>query len=403
MTLFRYKARNRVGRLITGTLEGENVVVVKRALFQQGLFPISVRKKGIDFNLSRFFEKKLKPQDLANFTRQFQVMFSVGTPMDRILTTLGRQTSHPGLKGVLSEIQEDVSAGIRLSEAFAKHPHYFSLLYTNMLAVGEAGGVLSHILKELAEILLKENRIQSKVKSAMLYPKIVMGALVAVTIVMLLLVVPTFTKFYAQFDAPLPLPTRILVAASDVLVGYWFLFLFGGGGIFYGWKMFSALRQGKRFVSWIRLKMPVFGNLHRMVANARFGHLVSSLYRTGFPLSRSLAIVAGTIDNEFYEEDIRYLKEELDKGRSLANAILRTVHFTPMVQECVAVGEQTGQLDQMLESTAAFYDEEIDDLLKNLTTLIEPILLFLIFFLVGLLALAIFLPIWKLPSAVLPH
>lgn len=403
MTVFVYKARDRTGAQVSGTLEGPSVTVVKDALASQGLFPVSVVPRGFDVSLETLFRRKIKTHDLVNLTRQFEVMFSAGTPMDRILATLERQTKHEGLKDALGKIHKDVSSGMRLSDAFAKHPRYFDHLYTSMLAVGEIGGVLERTLKGMTGILGKEDNIKTKIKSATLYPKIVIFALLIVATLMLIFVIPVFGEFYAGYGAELPLPTLILLGTSRIVLGYWWLGgLIIGAGL-WGWKRFKKTQRGKEFTSYMQLHTPVFGKLQLLAANARFGHLLAALYKSGLPLTRSLEVVADTIDNILYARDVHHLKEELDKGRSLSMAMEEAHYFTPLMKEVTAVGEQTGKLDEMLETTATFYDEEVDDMLKNLTTLLEPILLFGIFGMVGLLALAVYMPMWKLSSVVMPH
>lgn len=403
MTVFVYKARDRTGGQVSGTLEGPSVSVVKEALARQGLFPVSVQPRGFDVSLQTLFRRKIKTHDLVNLTRQFEVMFSAGTPMDRILATLERQTNHEGLKEALGKIHKDVSAGMRLSDAFARHPRYFDHLYTSMLSVGEVGGVLERTLKGMTGILSKEDRIKSKIKSATLYPKIVIFALIVVATLMLIFVIPVFGDFYASYGAKLPLPTRILIVASNVVLGYWWAASLVVAAGVWGWRRFKKSSRGREFMSYMQFHAPVFGKLHLLATNARFGHLLGALYKSGLPLTRSLEVVADTIDNIRYARDVHHLKEELDKGRSLSLAMDESHYFTPLMKEVTSVGEQTGRLDEMLETTATFYDEEVDDMLKNLTTLLEPLLLFGIFGLVGLLALAVYMPVWNLSRVVSPQ
>ncbi len=402
MSTFVYRARDAQGALITGEVEGTHPTGVKQALAIRGLLPVSVQPKGFEFSLKTLLQKKIKPKDLANLTRQFQVMFKAGTPMDRILATLVKQTHHHNLKEALSTIHKDVAGGMRLAQAFGRHPQYFSTLYTSMLEAGERGGVLDKTLKEAATVLQKEHQIHSKVKSATLYPKLVIGALLIVVCLMLVFVIPAFENFYGQHDTALPLPTQILLGLSKVFTTYWYLplFFFFVSVVF--WKRLTNSSAGKRWLSQVTFRLPVFGNFNLLVANARFGHLVAALYRAGLPLSHSLGVVADTMTNLGYADELRSLKKDLEEGGSLSQGMSQASYFTPMMQETCAVGEQTGKLDELLESTALFYDEEIDDILKNLTTLIEPLLLFLVFGLITLVALAVYLPVWNLSKVVLP-
>lgn len=398
---FLYKARDGRGTLITGELEGESAASVKTALAAQGLFPIAVHSRGWEFSWA-WFRRSTRQKLLVDLTRQFQAMFSAGIPIDRIMTTLARQSSDRGLATALTRIGHDVSGGMKLSDAFARHPRYFGDLYVSMVAVGEAGGVLEKTIRELAVILKKDHRLRAQVKSATLYPKLVLLALVVVMTAMLAFVIPTFADFYAQYQAELPWPTRLLIGLSEMVTTWWYVSvaLVVGGVI--GWKKFSATVRGRAWIDHLVLRLPIVGPLQLMATTARFGHSLVALYRSGVPLSRALEIVAGTIENVHYAQDVRMLKHELDQGSPLVAAMQSAHHFPPLLQEAVAVGEQTGKLDELLESTAQFYDEEVDDLLKNMTTLIEPILLFVLFGVVALLSLAVYLPIWNMSRVVMP-
>lgn len=219
--IFIYKARNKQGLLVSGEVEGSHSAAVRHALVSQNLFPVSVQPKGFEMSLKSLLQRRVTNKDIVKLTRQIQVMFEAGTPMDRILETAEKQTQHEGLKQALRKIHDDVSSGLTLSQAFAKHPKYFSSLYVNMLTVGETGGILDKTLKEMVKIIESEYQIKAKIKTAMLYPKIVFGALMAVTVLMLNFVIPAFGDFYAKFNAELPLPTRILIGLSDFFVGYW--------------------------------------------------------------------------------------------------------------------------------------------------------------------------------------
>lgn len=400
--IFIYKARNKEGLLIAGELEGDSVGVVKNALASQDLFPVSVQPKGFEQTFRGLLQFKVKTKELINLTRQIHIMFSAGLPMDRILLTAKRQAKHKGLQEAMDKIHHDVSAGLKLSDAFSKHPKYFNKLYTSLLGVGESAGVLETTLKEIIKILEKENTIRAKVKSATLYPKIVLGALVGVAVLMLTMVIPVFGDFYAGFGAELPLPTRILIGLSDFIVAYWYVALGLVVAAVFAWKTFLKTPYGRDWASMMQFRIPIFGPLNLMVANSRFGHLIGSLYRSGLPLSNSLEIVADTMDNYRYREDVMAVKEGLSRGESLSAAMASERYFTPLMIENTEVGEMTGRLDELLAAVAIFYDEEVDDILKNLTTLIEPILLFFIFGMVTLLALSVFLPVWNLSKVIMP-
>ncbi len=402
MPTFTFKARNQSGEAVVGELDGDSVNSIKEVISAKGLFPTNVQIKALEVSSFSLFQKKPTPKDIASMTRQFQAMFAVGTPMDRILSILARQLQNPSLKQAMIRIHKDVASGTRLSVAFRAFPQYFSPLYISMIEVGETGGVLDKTLREMALILQKETEITSKVKSAMLYPKIVLFVLGAVMWGMLAFVVPPFKTFYSRHGAELPTPTKIVLAMSELATSYWYIALFGGIAGYWLWKRFSKTALGQDWISRIAFKLPVFGRLNRLTANARFGHLLSGLYRAGVPIAHALAVVANTMSNIHYANDVLAVKKGLEQGNSLSKCMEQTKYFEPMVQEAVSVGEKTGQLDVLLDATATFYDAEIDDILKNLATLIEPILLVFLFSGVTLLALAIYMPIWNLSKVILP-
>lgn len=401
MPTFIFKARDSSGTLVSGEMDGENHDAIKELIAAKGLFPTDVQIKGLEFSSFSLFKRKPTPKDIASMTRQFQAMFAVGTPMDRILSILAHQLQNPALKQAMMHIHKDVASGTRLSVAFRAYPNYFSPLYTSMIEVGETGGVLDKTLKEMAAILQKEAEIKSKIKSAMLYPKIVLFVLIVVMWGMLAFVIPPFKTFYANHGAQLPTPTKLVLVLSELCTSYWYILLFGGIAAYWLWKRVVRTQIGKEWTSNIAFKLPVFGRLNRLTANARFGHLLSGLYRAGVPIAHALGVVANTMDNIHYANDVLSIKKGLEQGSSLSKCVEYTKYFEPMVQEAISVGEKTGQLDVLLEATANFYDAEIDDLLKNLSTLIEPILLVFLFGGVTLLALAIYLPIWNLSGVIL--
>lgn len=403
MALFLYKARDNSGALITGELEAETTKAVKIQLADRGLFPVSVGSKGVQLQLPRFLRKRKSIiKDLIAFTRQFATLFKSGVPMDRILAALSKQARNIQFKDVINEIKADVMGGSGLFKAFSKHPEYFDELYINMLGVGEEAGLLDQTLNELTQVLRREYRIKSAIKSATLYPKIVTVAFILVVILLTLFVIPGFADFYAGFGATLPLPTRIMIFLSDTFSAYWYFALAGAVVIFISIRKYLATDIGKN--NWDRLKfrLPVFGNLNRMVANARFGHLVAALYKSGLPMKRTLAIVGNTIGNRAFKADVDNISRAVEKGSSLGTAMESSKYIEVLIVEAAAVGEQSGALDELLETTAQFYDEEVDNLLDQLTTLIEPLLLFGLFGMIALLAASVFLPMWGVSEAVLP-
>lgn len=405
MPLFVYKARDKKGALITGEMEAVNVSDVKHRLADQGLFPTLVDSKGVSFGLPSFLkrENKVKTKDLIAFTRQFAALFKAGIPMDRLISTLIKQSPNKDMQGVLEKIYNDISGGSSLAKAFAKHPAYFNDLYVNMINVGEQAGMLDKTLTEMTKILQNEHRVISNVKSATLYPKIVLFVFAAVFVLMVTYVIPRFADFYSGYHAKLPLPTLIVVGISDFMQNYWYIALAFVAGVFLIFRRYKKTKVGQLSLDKLKFKLPVFGRLNLMVANSRFARLLAALYKSGLPLSNSLNITANTIGNVAYQHEVEAVNAEVEKGSSLARAMEGRKYFTPLIIEGAAVGEQTGALDEMLDSAAQFYDDEVTIMLDQLTTLIEPLLLVGLFAMVGLLALAIFLPMWNVTKVVLTN
>ena len=406
MTIFTYKARNQQGDIVEGEIEAKNEKLAKYQVANKGLFPteVSSQKMKFDIPILSFLKRKdqVKPRDLMAFTRQFAALFKGGVPMDRLLMALSKQTSHVGLKKAIEAIKTDVSSGANLSDAFKKYPNYFSELYTNMVHVGEMGGMLDQALHDLADILDKEYKIISRTKTALLYPKIVLSVFMAVVVLMMTFVIPRFADFYSGYGAELPVPTKIMIVLSNMFTSYWYFVATIAIAISIAYKKYVSTEKGLLKIENLRFKIPVFGNLNIMVASSRFGHLVSSLYKSGLPLYKALSIVGRAIGNKAYQKEVDDMTEEVIKGSSLANAMEGKKYFTPMLIEAVAVGEQSGSLEDMLETTSQFYDEEVTNILDQLTTLIEPLLMIGLFAMVSLLAFAVFLPMWNVTKVILP-
>ncbi|MBU0505393.1 MAG: type II secretion system F family protein [bacterium] len=405
MAFYTFKARSPNGVLITGEIEAESAKEAKQKVLERDLLPVSaeLKSKSISLPSPLRSSKKNRIKDLIGFTRQFATMFKAGVPMERILGTLSKQTPNLELKAAIIEIGQDISGGASLMVSFSKHPVFFNELYVNMLNVGEQGGVLDQALLALSEILKREHKIIRGVKSATLYPKIVVVAFILVVTLLMMFVMPGFANFYAGFGAELPLPTRIMIGLSDFFVDYWYILFFMIITTFLSYKKFASTSKGALILDRLSFKVPVFGKLNLMVANARFGHLVSELYRSGLPLSKTLTVVGNTIGNKVFKNDIDDVRERMEAGTSLSEAMKDKPYFTPLLIESVSVGEQSGALDNVLTATAEFYDEEVSDMLEQLTTLLEPILLVGLFAMISLLAFAVFMPIWKTTQLVLPE
>lgn len=345
--------------------------------------------------------ERVKSEDLILFTRQFYTLFKAGLSVDVILTTLVKQTQNPPFKIVLKSIKDEVHRGASISQAFAKHPKIFNKLYISMLSAGEEAGILEDVLLEIVKVFEKEDEIQKEISSATLYPKIVIGVMLLASYVILTFVIPKFSALYSKFGADLPLPTRIMVAASNFATGYWYVVLgIVVAGVF-AYRKFVSTPQGRMKVDKLKLKAPVFGKLFAKIEMARFGHVFSALYKSGLPMVRTLEILKGIMGNVVYAKEINRIRIGVIQGKSLGDMMRLSHYFPPLTVETTAIGEKTGNLDDMLSSQAAHYDLEIKHMNKNLTTMLEPMLLGGIFGMVLLMVLAVFLPMWNLSNVVM--
>lgn len=400
MAIFQYKGRNKAGQLVSGELQGTNAAAIRMALVRQGVIPINVSTKGMGRAIKDFFKFRIKIKELVNFTRQFHLLIRCGTPMNRALAALENQGKNEGLKETLSKIRLDISAGLSLADAFRKHSRIFNSLYVGMVGVGETAGILDQVLEELGRILKLEADFKDKVKSATFYPKMAGTIVLLIGIGLLTFAVPEITKQFAGQEDKLPGITVMVMGASDLILHYWWAILIGLGLGFYGWIKIADNDQVKEARSVFQLKIPVVNKLLILTNNARFCHLLGALLRAGVPLAQSLTVLMETMDNYLFKRDVQILKERLEKGGSLTEALEHTHYFTPMVRESVSTGEETGHLDEMLASVAGFYDEEADHLLDNLSKLIEPMMIMVIAGMVLTIMLACLLPIWTMSSTI---
>ncbi len=404
MSTFLYRARDAQGLLVTGTLEAVGDEELKLLLADRGLIPVSVRKSFPQLGLSSLgeglFQKKVDTSEVLVMTRQFYTLFKAGMSMEAIFGTLVRQTNNKRLKEALQRIRSSISSGSSLSKSFEDHKTIFGELYMSMLAAGEEAGILEEVLNNLSQLIEKEMQIKSSVTSATLYPKIVIFVLMISSVIIMTFVIPKFASFYGHYKAELPLPTRIMIGTSDFLKHYWYvgLGLVGMAGFFY--RKFIKTNRGRLKRDALKFKMPVFGDLNLKVANARFCHILSALYRSGLPMTRCLEITGGTIENMAFMREVEILKGEVIHGKMISEGMASCHYFSPVIVDATAVGEQTGSLDEMLESMGNHYDLEVQHTIKNLTTLLEPFLLFVIFRAVTMFTLAIFLPIWNMSQVV---
>ena len=401
--MFMYRARDRSGTLIAGEIEANSAQELKESLFREGMIPLQVKEQSKNnFTLQGLLDNlnQVKPEQLMVFTRQFYTLFKAGVSMDTILATMAQQMQGTKLAQALIRVRADLSSGSSLSQAFSRHPRVFNDLYISMLAAGEEAGILEQVLSNLSELLRKEFEILKNIKGAMLYPKIVIGVLFTAIGFLMTFVVPKFVDFYGRYDAELPLPTRLLIGCSVFLTQYWYVALTSFIVCMVLWQRYASTNVGRMKIDRVRFQIPIFGDLNMKVANARFGHIMAALYRSGLAMPRCLEVVARVIGNVAFAQEVQRIRDDIQKGSSLSEAMSRRMYFPAVMVETTAVGERAGALDDMLSTIAGHYDLEVDHTVKNLTTLLEPIMLCLIFGVVTVLALAIFLQIWSLSEVV---
>jgi type IV pilus assembly protein PilC len=397
---FAYKVRDRQGRLVTGTLEAESVTIVAGKLRSMGYVPVSI-ESGATKNLSRelkipYFSGRIKLKEVAVFSRQFATMINSGLTLLRSLSILADQTSNKELARIVGEVRRDVERGSALSAALAKHPKAFSRLYVAMVRSGETGGSLDMVLLRLATTIEKQVELRRKVKSAMTYPVVVGMIVVLILMAMLIFVVPMFKGMYADLNAKLPLPTMILLTVSNGFKKFFPLVLLGAGFGVWSLKRYVATPAGRRRLDAFKLRAPVFGQLAHKTALARFSRSLAALVRAGVPILDALDIVAETAGNTVLAEAAADTQAAVKAGESLARPLEAHPVFPPMVVQMIAVGEETGALDELLEKIADFYDSEVEATVDALTSLIEPLLIVVMGVTVGGMVIALYMPMFSI-------
>ena len=400
MATFAYSGRTRQGQTVSGeriaeTMDGavaalrrEQILVTQISPVKEAAAKAAVKPGG----------KKVKSKSLAVFTRQFSVMIDAGLPLVQCLEILGTQEEDKGFSSVILATRGDVEGGASLADAMKKHPKTFDPLFTNMIAAGEAGGILDTILKRLATYIEKAVKLKSQVQSAMIYPIAVIVIAALVVGVILWKVIPTFANLFAGLGAELPLPTRIVIALSNGLVRFMPFILVGIGAFVFAFRSYYASPNGRRVIDAVVLKLPVLGSLMRKIAVSRFCRTLSTLLASGVSILEALDITARTAGNAIIEEAIQTTRKSIERGETIAQPLRETNVFPSMVVQMISVGEATGALDTMLSKIADFYEEEVDVAVAGLLTLLEPIMIFFLGTVVGGIVIAMYLPIFDLIS-----
>jgi type IV pilus assembly protein PilC len=401
MATFAYSGRTRAGQTVSGERAAESVDAAVAALRRDQILVTqitAVKEKAAAKPAGARRTKKVAPKSLAVFTRQFSVMIDAGLPLVQCLDILGNQEEDKNFAGVILATRGDVESGASLADAMKKHPKVFDPLFTNMIAAGEAGGILDTILKRLATYIEKAVKLKSQVQSAMIYPAAVIIIAVVVVGVILWKVIPTFANLFAGLGADLPLPTRVVIALSDGLVRFMPFILVGIGAAVFGLRAYYQTPGGRMNIDGIVLRMPILGVLMRKIAVARFCRTLSTLIASGVSILEALDITARTSGNAVVEQAILSTRRSIEGGETIAQPLKETGVFPPMVVQMIGVGEATGALDTMLGKIADFYEEEVDVAVAGLLTLLEPLMIALLGGIVGGIVIAMYMPIFSLIS-----
>lgn len=402
MPTFAYKARNAAGQLAEGALEGASAGAVADVLRGQGMTPVSIlaapgreAPKVASANVS-LFRQKVSHIDLLLFSRQMHTLLKSGVPIMRALSSLQDAATNPEMRRVIGEIRESLEGGRELSQALAKHPRVFSPFYLSMVRVGEATGMLEDVFYRLFEHLEFERYMREQVKSALRYPMFVVAAMVAAIVIVNLFVIPAFAKVFAGFGAELPLMTRLLLGFSSFMVEYWPLLLGVVVAATFTFRAWVGTAAGRLVWDRITLRLPIAGKILHKAALSRFARSFALGQRSGVPVMQALSNAAQTVDNVHVARRIEAMRENVERGESLLRSAIGAGIFTPVVLQMVAVGEESGAVDDMMEEIGGMYRQEVEYELKTLGQQIEPILIVLLGILVLILALGIFLPMWDL-------
>ena len=401
MPVYQWVGKNRKDEVQKGEIEAVSEEAVKAQLTRQRITPTKVKKKPKDlFENVAFLQPKVKERDVILFARQFSTMIDAGLPIIQCLDILYSQQGNSTFKKMLKDIKESVEGGATLAEALKKFPKQFDSLFVNMISAGEAGGILDSILRRLAAYMEKAAKLKSQVKGAMTYPIVTLIIAVVVLAVILVFVIPVFEEMFADFGGELPVATQVVVAMSDMVKSKIIYIIIGLALFIIAFKKFYSTEKGQETVDKLLLKIPVFGDLLRKVAVAKFTRTMGTMLASGVAILEALDIVAKTAGNKTVEKAIYNVRKGIAEGRTMADPLAQSGVFPSMVCQMISVGESTGALDAMLEKIADFYDEEVDQAVENLTALIEPFMLVFLGVTIGGLVVAMYLPIFKMAGAI---
>ncbi|MFZ7310044.1 type II secretion system F family protein [Comamonas jiangduensis] len=393
--VFEWAGKDRQGKELRGEMRAAGEAQVQASLRRQGVFITKLKKRNMRTG------KRIKPKDIALFTRQMATMMKAGVPLLQSFDIVGRGNPNASVTKLLNDIRQDVETGTSLSVAFRRHPMYFDALYCNLIEAGEAAGILETLMDRLATYMEKTEAIKSKIKSALMYPtSVVIVAFIVVTVIMIF-VIPAFKEVFTSFGADLPAPTLLVMAISEFFVEYWWLIfgVLGAGGYFFmqAWRRSPKMQ---RAMDRMLLKMPIFGTLIDKSCVARWTRTLSTMFAAGIPLVEALDSVGGASGNSVFKEATDRIQNEVSTGTSLNIAMSNANVFPSMVLQMCAIGEESGSIDHMLSKAADFYEQEVDEMVAGLSSLMEPIIIVFLGGIIGGIVVAMYLPIFKLGQVV---
>ncbi len=400
MPVFQWEGKDRSNQLQKGEMEAANEQAVRSMLARQQIKPDKIKKKPKDlFENVAFLQPKVQHHDIIIFCRQFSTMIDAGLPIIQCLDILQAQQDNKSFKKMLHEIKTSVESGQTLAESLKKYPQHFDDLFVNMVAAGEAGGILDVILRRLSAYMEKAAKLKAQVKGAMTYPIITLIIAFGVVAVILVFVIPVFEEMFRDFGAALPAPTQIVINMSDFVVGNILYIIIAIVLFIFAFRRFYRTERGRALFDDMMLKLPIMGILLRKVAVARFTRTMGTMLASGVAILEALDIVAKTSGNKTIENALYSVRSSIAEGQTIADPLSRTGVFPPMVCQMIAVGESTGAVDAMMEKIADFYEEEVDQAVENLTAMIEPIMIVFLGIIIGGLVVSMYLPIFQLAGA----
>jgi type IV pilus assembly protein PilC len=393
--VFEYEGKDKNGKIVRGEMRAGGEAMVNASLRRQGILITKVKKRRVSGGRS------IKQKDIAIFTRQLSTMMRAGVPLIQSFDIVARGSPNPRLTRLLTDIRSDVETGTSLSSAFRKHPLYFDALYCNLVEAGEAGGILETLLDRLAMYQEKTMAIKNKIKSALIYPIAVLVVAFVVVTVIMIFVIPAFKDVFTSFGADLPAPTLVVIAMSEFFVKYWWaIFGFVGGGTYFFLESWKRSEKMQKAMDRLLLKVPVFGDLVNKSAVARWTRTLSTMFAAGVPLVEALDSVGGASGNAVFAEATEQIQKDVSTGASLTTSMQTTGVFPNMVLQMCSIGEESGSLDAMLGKAAEFYEDEVDEAVKGLSSLMEPFIIVILGTLIGGIVVSMYLPIFKLGQVV---